>query len=150
MQLGVEDQGWVAHMAARALLGQKINIFGDGSQVRDLLYVDDLINAYLKAVKNIKKTKGEIFNIGGGVKNAISVNGYLESLEKTLARRILTKHFPVRPGDQKYFVSDNKKAEKIFSWKPETSYQKGIPVMIDWIQSNRKLFEKISGNGKKH
>jgi len=110
--------------------------------VRDLLYVDDLIEAYLAAVKNINKVKGEVFNVGGGKRNAVSVNSFISFLEKLLGERVKTKHFPVRPGDQKYFVSNNKKAKKMLSWRPETFYSIGIPKMVDWIRENESLFKK--------
>ncbi len=148
-QLGVEDQGWVAHLAARAILDKTINIFGDGEQVRDLLYVDDLIEAYLAAVENINEIKGEVFNIGGGEKNAVSVNSFVSFLEKILAKKAKTKHFPVRPGDQRYFVSDNRKAKRLLSWQPKTLYTIGIPKMIDWIRKNESLFREINKSGKK-
>jgi CDP-paratose 2-epimerase len=137
----------VAHMAARAMFGMRINIFGDGKQVRDILYVDDLIEAYLSAVGNIDKVKGEVFNIGGGEKNAVSVAGYISFLESKLGVKIKTKYFPTRPGDQKYFVSDNGKIKKFISWIPKTGYTEGVRKMIGWIGENRSLFEKINGNG---
>lgn len=148
MQLGIEDQGWVAHMAARAVTGQAINIFGDGNQIRDLLYISDLVDAYMKAIENINKVKGEVFNVGGGKSNAVSVVGYLDFLEEFLNKKIITKRFKARVGDQKYYVSDNGKAGKILDWHAVTSYKIGLPLMIGWISQNRALFEKINENGR--
>ena len=142
-QLGVEDQGWVAHIGAKAMFKKHVNIFGDGNQVRDLLFVDDLIEAYMASIKNIKKVSGQVFNIGGGVKNALSVNDYLDFLKTNTNKKLLTRHFKVRPGDQEYFVSDNTKAKKMLGWVPQTSYKKGLPIMLSWIKENKNLFDSF-------
>lgn len=142
-QLGIEDQGWVAHLGARAIFNKSINIYGNGKQIRDLLYVDDLTELYLTAVKNAAKIKGEVFNIGGGTANAISVNEYLSFLSKTLGRKLKLKNKKTRPGDQLYFVADNSKAKKILAWAPRVSYKKGLPEMLKWISENKQLFESL-------
>jgi len=72
-QFGVEDQGWVAHFAAQTIKNLPISIFGDGKQVRDLLFIDDLVRGYDQALQNIAKTSGEVFNMGGGVANTASL-----------------------------------------------------------------------------
>lgn len=139
-QLGLEDQGWVAHLGAKAILGQGIKIFGDGKQVRDLLYVDDLIEAYLLAIKNIKKVKGEVFNIGGGSENALSVLEYVKYLERKTDKKIPLKYFDARTGDQKVFISDNSKLEEMVGWKPSTSFPEGLFKMLNWTAQNLTLF----------
>ncbi len=137
-QLGVEDQGWVAHFSKQFLFKKKINIFGDGYQVRDLLYVEDLIEAYEKAIKNIKKVKGEVFNIGGGIKNSFSLLQVIDILEKNFGYKIKINYFPSRLGDQKFFVSNNSKIKKLLNWKPKTNFKTGLKKLIHWQKENLK------------
>jgi CDP-paratose 2-epimerase len=142
-QLGVQDQGWTAHIGAKILFGDTVNVFGDGSQVRDLLNVDDLIEAYMLGVENIKKVKGMVFNIGGGIKNSISVKGYVDFVERETGKKAKIKRFAQRPGDQDFFVSDNTKITKLINWHPKTSYKTGLPIMLSWIKENERLFKSF-------
>ncbi|MFN4227546.1 MAG: GDP-mannose 4,6-dehydratase [Candidatus Ratteibacteria bacterium] len=135
-QRGNEDQGWVAHFIIKAFLNEKINIYGNGKQVRDLLYISDLINAYKLAVKNIERCKGEIFNIGGGIKNTFSLLELIEFLEKKLNKKIEYEFFDWRPGDQKVFISNNKKFERLTGWKIKIDKDKGIEELIKWVKKN--------------
>jgi CDP-paratose 2-epimerase len=135
-QIGVEDQGWVAWFAIRALKNEPLTIFGTGKQVRDLLFIDDLIKAYDLAIKNIKKTAGEIYNIGGGYKNAVSLLELIQFLEKYLNTKIKMNFSQARPGDQKIFISNNSKAKKDFNWEPKVDYKKGVPILIEWLRKN--------------
>lgn len=139
-QMGMEDQGWAAYFAIRGELGKPITIYGDGKQVRDLLYVDDLADAYFAAVEKIKKSKGEIYNIGGGAENSLSLLEYLRFLEKLLGKKIKFQYSDWRPGDQKVFVSDNAKVEKELDWKIKNPYQKGLGKLLDWVRENKELF----------
>ena len=112
-QFGVEDQGWVAWFIIALTMGKNITIYGNGKQVRDLLHVNDLINAYDLAIKNIEKTKGQIYNIGGGSKNTISIwHEFKPILEGLFKKKIHVKFADFRQGDQPIFVSNIKKAEK--------------------------------------
>lgn len=138
-QFGVEDQGWIAHFAIKALTGGGITIYGDGFQVRDALYVDDLIRLYRLAHRNINKVSGEIFNAGGGASNAISINGFVKLLEKKLKIAVNVKYSDWRPGDQKVFVSDNSKAERLLGWSPRFNVDKGLEKVIDWSRENRRI-----------
>jgi len=142
-QMGVEDQGWVAHIGASAILGKTINIYGDGSQIRDLLYVDDLVELYLKAIGNYKKVSGMVFNVGGGTDNAISVEDYIKFLSKYLDRNIKTAKRKIRPGDQSVFISDNLLVKKVLDWEPKVGYKLGLPKMLSWINENKKIFKKL-------
>jgi len=131
-QIGVEDQGWVAHFVKQHLLKKPITIFGDGYQVRDLLYVDDLIRAYERAIKNINRVRGKVFNVGGGIKNSYSLLQCIKTLKYMTKVTVSIKFKPARLGDQKYFVSDNEKIKKILKWKPETKFTNGIKKLIAW------------------
>mgnify|MGYP000260911379 CR=1 FL=1 len=135
-QLGVEDQGWVAHFAKQFLLKKAITIFGDGKQIRDLLYVNDLVEAYEKSIKNIEKVKGQAINIGGGKNNAYSLLQVIKILEKEFGYKIPIYFDKTRIGDQKYFVSKNKKAKKLLNWQPKTNFLKGLKELIRWQKEN--------------
>jgi CDP-paratose 2-epimerase len=143
-QYGNEDQGWVAHFIVKGLLGEKINIYGNGKQVRDLLDVRDLIRAYKMAIKKIELVKGEIFNIGGGVKNTFSLLELIDFLSKTLNKQIQYEFFQWRPGDQKIFISDNTKLKRALKWEPEISAEKGIKALIEWIKNNLEIIRKVN------
>lgn len=137
-QLGVEDQGWVAHFAKQFLFKKPITIFGDGKQVRDLLYVEDLLEAYELAIKNIEKSKGQVFNVGGGRKNSYSLLEVIKILEKEFGYQIPIFFEKQRVGDQKYFVSKNEKIKKYLSWQPKTDFKKGLKNLINWQKKNLK------------
>ncbi|MCX7916506.1 MAG: GDP-mannose 4,6-dehydratase, partial [bacterium] len=107
-------------------------------QVRDVLYISDLIDAYQLTVENIEKCKGEIFNIGGGIKNTFSLLELIEFLEKKLSKKIEYEFFDWRPGDQKVFISDNRKLEKYTGWKVKVDKEKGIENLINWLRENIK------------
>jgi CDP-paratose 2-epimerase len=136
-QYGVEDQGWVAWMALAALENRKIRIYGNGKQVRDLLFVDDLIDAYELAIDNIKLVRGKAFNIGGGLLNSVSILEYLEFISDFLNKPVDFDFYDSRVGDQRYFVSENSKLEHFLNWHPKISISNGLPKMISWIQDNR-------------
>jgi len=135
-QLGVEDQGWVAHFSKQIIRKQPITIFGDGYQVRDLLHVDDLIRAYDLAIKNINKVSGQALNVGGGINNTFSLNQVITILEKKINNQIKITYQPSRLGDQPYFVSANKKAKKLLNWKPLICFEKGVDSLIKWQKNN--------------
>lgn len=135
-QFGVEDQGWIAFFSKQFLFKKSLTIYGDGYQIRDLLYVEDLINAYELAIKNITKVKGQAFNIGGGIKNAYSLLQVINILEDNFGYKIKIGFDKTRLGDQKYFVSKNEKIKKILGWKPKTDFKKGVKKMIEWQSNN--------------
>jgi len=133
-QMGNEDQGWVAHLARTALQGGEIRIFGDGKQVRDLLYVDDLIDAMLSAVRRIDRTAGEVYNLGGGPANTISVWAELREHLKDLLGHVPEAQLgPWRPGDQRIYITDTRKAQRDLDWAPPVTIAEGLESMIeDW------------------
>ncbi len=140
-QFGVEDQGWVSWFIIAVLLKKPITIYGNGKQVRDLLYIDDLVAAYNAAIDQPERTGGQIFNIGGGPENVISVwKEFGPMLEKLNGMRIPVKYSDWRPGDQVIYVSDIRKAEQVFGWKPRVSVEEGITKLFQWASSNQDLF----------
>jgi CDP-paratose 2-epimerase len=143
-QLGVEDQGWVAWFVIAAVLGKPITIYGNGKQVRDLLQVDDLLNAYEAATDNIQKTVGQVYNVGGGPTNAISIWAeFGPVLEEFLGSPIKVNYKEWRPGDQPVYVSNCEKAFKDFQWRPSIEVRKGIADLIGWVGQNRSIFNGL-------
>ncbi len=139
-QLGNEDQGWVTHFAVSALFGSPLTIFGDGHQVRDILHVDDLVAAYELAVERIEAAGGRLYNIGGGPQNAISLRWLVAYLNQQLGSPIPLGFSDWRPGDQKVYVSDIRRAGAELGWAPTVSARKGIERQLLWLRANRDLF----------
>ena len=139
-QFGVEDQGWVAHFMISAVMGRPITIFGDGKQVRDILHVDDLITAIESAIVNIDECSGRAYNLGGGPENSISLLELVGKLENALGRPVPLRFQEWRPGDQKVYVSDIRRAEAELEWIPTISIENGLERLRRWVQANRDLF----------
>ncbi|MCX7918821.1 MAG: SDR family NAD(P)-dependent oxidoreductase [bacterium] len=140
-QFGNEDQGWVAHFIISSILGKPITIYGDGKQVRDILFIEDLIRAFQLAVANIDITAGQIYNIGGGPNNTVSAwLEFREYLAKLLCREIPANFSDWRPGDQKVYVSDIRKAQHDLNWHPRIEVGEGIERLYCWVIENSHLF----------
>lgn len=140
-QFGIEDQGWVAWFIIAAVTGKPITIYGDGKQVRDILYVDDLLDAYDGALKNIEKSAGQVYNIGGGQKNTMSIwQEFAPILERLLGKTIPTARMDWRPGDQRVFVADTRKAARELGFSPKVRVEEGIERLYRWVVENRELF----------
>lgn len=142
-QFGIEDQGWVAWFTIAAALGKKITIYGDGKQVRDVLFIDDLLNAYDAAIENIEKAKGQAFNIGGGPENTMSLLELIAFLEKFFNKKIKLKFSDWRPGDQPVFICNINKAKKLLGWQPKISPEKGVELLYEWVKDNIDLFKDL-------
>ncbi|GAP20339.1 GDP-mannose 4,6-dehydratase [Leptolinea tardivitalis] len=141
-QFGVEDQGWVAWFVIAAAAGRKMTIYGDGKQVRDLLFVEDLLNAYDLAIANIKTAAGNVYNVGGGSSNVISIwNEFAPILEKHIGHPLNVDRSDWRPGDQRIYVSDIRKAQRELGWSPKISVEEGIQKLYDWVKANIHLFQ---------
>ncbi len=139
-QFGVEDQGWVAWFSIRAAFGKPVTIFGDGRQVRDVLFIDDLMDAFLAAIARIDVTAGRVYNIGGGAANQMSLLDLVAQLERLSGRPLRVEHAAWRPGDQRIFVCDIKKAKKELGWTPKISSSQGVERLYRWIEANQSLF----------
>ena len=142
-QFGIEDQGWVAWFTIAAVLGKPLTIFGDGRQVRDVLFVDDLADCYLKAVDRIDRTSGQVYNIGGGPENQLSLLDLVALLSKRTGRKVKPAFADWRPGDQKVFVSDVRKAKKELGWAPKVSAKAGVEQLIDWVRKEADMLEAV-------
>jgi CDP-paratose 2-epimerase len=139
-QYGLEEQGWIAWFIIAATQRNPIRIYGDGFQVRDILYVDDLVDAYLNTVERIQIAQGQVYNIGGGIGNTISVwSEFGPLLKDLLGFQIPVQYADWRPGDQKVFICDIRKAKIELNWFPKTSVQAGITKLIDWVKKDADL-----------
>lgn len=132
-QNGNEDQGWVAHMIRKALAREPITIYGDGKQVRDVLFVDDLVDAFAKARHDIDKLSGRAFNIGGGADNTVSLLELIRQLEQLLQRRVALTFDAWRLGDQRYYVSDTSRYQAATGWRPRMAVGRGMQALCDWL-----------------
>jgi CDP-paratose 2-epimerase len=142
-QFGTEDQGWVAHFIISVLTGQSITIYGDGKQVRDLLFVDDLVRAFRLAVDRIDRSAGEVFNIGGGPSNSTSVWAEFGQVVAELSGRDISVNFDDwRPGDQPCYITDIRKAGELLEWRPLIDKETGIRRLWQWASSNLDTLER--------
>jgi CDP-paratose 2-epimerase len=143
-QCGNEDQGWVAHFLIRALNGEPITLYGDGMQVRDILFAEDLVDALLLAHDNIKLLKGHAFNIGGGPSNAISLLELLEMIGGLNNEDCEVEFDDWRTADQRYYVSDTRKFTAATGWRPRFSVRQGVTRLFKWLEEQRRRPRLIS------
>jgi CDP-paratose 2-epimerase len=137
-QHGTEDQGWLAHFMIRAMDGLPITIYGDGRQVRDALYVEDLVEAFLAAERHLPDIAGEAFNIGGGPDNTVSLLELIERIAVLNGRRPTLSFGEWRIGDQRWYVSDWRKFAAATGWKPQVGAADGIGRLHAWLVANRR------------
>lgn len=133
-QMGTEDQGWVAHFLLRALAGEPISIFGDGRQVRDILNVHDAVDAYIASWRRIEDVRGQAFNLGGGPRNAVSLLQLIAQMEEIVGRRIETNLAPWRAGDQRYYVSDTRRATQALGLTEPVYWKDGVAELAEWLR----------------
>ncbi len=140
-QFGIEDQGWVAWMVIAAVTARTITIYGDGKQIRDLLHVSDLLNAYDLAVEKIDTAAGQVYNLGGGPANTLSIwTEFGPMLEKLVGHPIPVERGDWRPGDQRVFMADIRKAARELGWSPQVGVEQGVRKLFEWVRENRNLF----------
>lgn len=140
-QFGIEDQGWVAWFMIAAVTGRPMTVYGDGKQVRDILYVDDLLNGYDVAVEKIDAAAGQVYNMGGGPDNVMSVWAeFGPMLENLMGGKLEVGRGDWRPGDQRVFYADIRKVERELGWKPQVGVQEGIGRLFNWVKENKDLF----------
>ncbi len=142
-QFGIEDQGWVAWFLIAHALRRPITIFGDGKQTRDLLFIDDLIDAYRLAWLKREKAAGQIYNVGGGPQNQFSLKQLRHWLESADGRPVDFGFAPARAGDQKVFVADIRKASADLGWRPSCPPEVGIRKLNQWVNANLDLFRDV-------
>jgi CDP-paratose 2-epimerase len=145
-QFGIEDQGWVAWFALCNLTQKPLTIYGDGKQIRDLLHVDDLIAAFDSAVERIEDVAGEVFNIGGGPDNTLSLLELLELLERITGSKTAHSFSDWRPGDQRVYISDVRRAQRLLDWRPTLPPEEGVRCMLAWMTANRDAILRVYQN----
>jgi CDP-paratose 2-epimerase len=138
-QMGTEDQGWVAHFLIRALRGEPISIYGDGCQVRDVMFVDDAVEAYLAAWRRIGAVSGRAYNLGGGPANAVSLRQVLHAIEAITGRPVAVEQGAWRAGDQRWYVSDTRRAARDLGLRPATPWRDGLAALAAWLRAARGL-----------
>ena len=153
-QFGTEDQGWVAHFLLRTLAHEPITLYGNGLQVRDILFVQDLVDALLLAQEHMGRLAGQVFNMGGGPAHTTSLRELLELIGTVHGTTPLVHFAAWRPGDQKYYVSDPRKFKKATGWSPQVRIQEGIARLYAWLLQMRGLtsdtyvVQTVAGQGR--
>ena len=141
-QFGIEDQGWVAWFVIAAILGKPVTVYGSGKQVRDLLWIDDLIDAYYLVLFGDLGDE-RVFNIGGGLDNSLSVLELVDFIRENTNLSLEHRFSSPREGDQKVFISDNSLLTSVSGWLPTTPVVTGLATILDWAQSNKHRIEKV-------
>jgi len=132
-QYGNEDQGWIAHFALQALRNEPVTLYGDGRQVRDVLFVSDLCDLYERALQGIGVAAGKAYNIGGGPRHTLSLLQCLSALELAVGHEIQVSFSEWRPGDQRVYVSDVRRAREL-GWQPTTPFSEGLETLLGWLR----------------
>jgi CDP-paratose 2-epimerase len=143
-QFGMEDQGWIAWFAIAGVLGKQVTIYGDGKQVRDVLWVEDLVDLYLGALERIDSVSGRVYNIGGG-DFRLSLWDLVGLVEAELGRDLRPKLSDWRPGDQRVFVSDTARAREDLGWTPSVAPAAGVARLVSWARENEDLLRRVVG-----
>lgn len=144
-QLGIEDQGWVAWFTIAAVLGWPLTVYGNGKQVRDLLYIDDLVRLYDTCISHPTKAAGKIYNVGGGPQFTYSLIELIKQLEDRLGHALRIRHSTWRPGDQPIYVSDIRRLKRELGWSPRVSPTQGVDQLLAWVRDHRTMLGALLG-----
>jgi CDP-paratose 2-epimerase len=142
-QFGTEDQGWVAHFLYSAMQSRPVTIYGDGHQVRDVLHIDDLLRAF-DLVRHSPATYGQVFNVGGGPQNAISLLELIDKVKSVTRERFTYLTDEPRPGDQLVYVTNYEKLSNLTGWRPQLSVEQTLQSLYEWRKKNKGLFEVLA------
>ena len=143
-QKGTEDQGWVAHFLLQTLRGEPITLYGDGHQVRDLLWAPDLVRAFALGLENIGELRGRAWNIGGGPGNIASLLEIVDMIEELHGERPEIQWGDWRPGDQKFYVSDTRAFQAATAWQPRVGVREGVEKLYHWLDQTRREAELMA------
>ena len=132
-QHGNEDQGWVAHFLLAARAGEPISVYGDGAQVRDILYVEDLVDAMLLAEEDIDRIAGTPFNVGGGPTRTVSLLELIGMIAELEERPLEPTFSAEREGDQRWYVSDTSRLRRATGWDPAVGVEEGVAALHEWV-----------------
>lgn len=140
-QFGIEDQGWLAWFIIAVVTGRPITIYGNGKQVRDVLHIQDLLDLYDRAIQQIDRCAGKVYNIGGGQENTISIwVEFAPLLERLLGQKIPVSWGEWRPGDQRVYISDIRKVQQDLNWTPAIDVEQGVELLYNWVIEHRSMF----------
>jgi CDP-paratose 2-epimerase len=142
-QFGIEDQGWIAWFTIAKILGRKVTIYGNGKQVRDILWAPDLVDAYIKAFQS--NAAGKVYNIGGGPENTLSLLELIEILNSIDSQKIEFGYGTTRPGDQPVYVSSIEKVSRELGWSPSIKPAEGVKLLHAWVKENKKMISQLLG-----
>ena len=145
-QMGTEDQGWLAHFLISAIEGRPISIYGDGRQVRDVLFVDDAVEAYVRAAANIGAVSGQAFNLGGGPANAVTLLDVLGAIEAVIGHRPEVGFDAWRPGDQRYFVADTRRVRDALGLPAALGWREGMARLASWLMTERSALSEAAAD----
>lgn len=145
-QFGTEDQGWIAHFVLQTLNRLPITIYGDGCQVRDALFVDDAVDAWLSAWRHFDNVRGRAFNLGGGPERVLSLRELLARLEELTGVAPIVEFCEARPGDQLWYVTDNRALTTATGWQPSIGLDQGLPCLTRWLaaQGTERIQARVS------
>ncbi len=143
-QFGTEDQGWVAHFLYSAMADAPLVLYGDGKQVRDVLYVQDLVKAFEAVRGKLSVTAGQVYNVGGGPRNTTSLLELIEDIEKLTRREVRYLHEQPRPGDQLVYVTNCSRLERDTGWRPVTTVQQTLERIYQFRRQNAEYFPRVS------
>ena len=141
-QFGIEDQGWIAWFTLASMLGKPLTIYGNGKQIRDILWIEDLCDLYFEAWEKQEKVSGKIFNVGGGKSNCLSLLELIDLLQDLLPSVPVPEFDEWRPGDQKVYFSDISKVSRSINWSPKTTPMQGLEKLVMWAKSNLDLIRQ--------
>ena len=147
-QFGTEDQGWVAHFLIRAVEGEPITLYGDGRQVRDVLFVEDLVDAFLLAQQRMAKIAGRAFNVGGGPANTVSLLELVELINDLRGEPCAVEFADWRHADQRYYVSDTGKFREATGWRPRVGVREGVARLYRWLLESRAAATHAIGRAR--
>ncbi|HET9478295.1 MAG TPA: GDP-mannose 4,6-dehydratase [Pyrinomonadaceae bacterium] len=142
-QYGNEDQGWVAHFLIRSITGQPITIYGNGKQVRDILFVNDLVDAFLLAQQHMPRLSGNAYNIGGGPANMISLLELLDLITELHGGDLSIEFEDWRAADQRYYVADTSKFAGVTGWRPKVGVREGVRRLYEWLMTSSQHFSEV-------
>ena len=142
-QYGNEDQGWVAHFVINSITGKPITIYGDGKQVRDILFIEDLVDAFLLAQQHMRRLSGSAFNIGGGPANTISLLELLDLITELHGGEISIEFESWRAADQRYYVADTSKFAAVTGWKPKVGVREGVRRLYEWLLASGQYYTAV-------
>jgi CDP-paratose 2-epimerase len=142
-QFGNEDQGWVAHFLYSALQGTPLVIYGDGRQIRDVLCVEDLLRAFDAVRENLAVTNGQIYNVGGGPTNTVSLLELIQEIKRLTGKKCNYELAGTRPGDQLVYVTDSSRLRQDTGWTPQVSVRQTLERIYAWWKANRKFLLPI-------